>query len=42
VPALNASAAHVALLSDLILRHMQGWPLELANDAAERLVANRS
>ena len=27
IPALNASNAHVALLSDLVIRHTQGWPV---------------
>jgi ferrochelatase len=40
IPALNASNAHVALLSDLITRHTQGWPVIDAVDenAAARAV----
>jgi ferrochelatase len=26
IPALNADAAHVAALCDLVARHAQGWP----------------
>lgn len=38
VPALNASDAHAALLTDLLVRHMQGWPL---GDAHESPTAHR-
>lgn len=32
VPALNASEAHVAFLTQLVARHVQGWPVERRAD----------
>ncbi len=39
IPALNASNAHVAVLSDLVVRHTQGWPVI---DAADENTARRA
>ncbi len=39
IPALNASNAHVAVLSDLVVRHTQGWPVI---DAAGEDTARRA
>lgn len=37
LPALNADATHVALLRDLVLRHVRGWPeADPAHDPVER------
>ncbi len=42
IPALNAGASHVAALTELILRHGQGWPeFDPAWDGA-RVAAQRA
>ncbi|MBB3226187.1 ferrochelatase [Luteibacter sp. Sphag1AF] len=40
IPCLNAGAAHVNVLGDLVLRHTQGWP-EFAQDYDNAAVATR-
>lgn len=42
VPALNASPAHVALLSALIRRHASGWPSSIACGAEQAASAQRA
>jgi ferrochelatase len=41
VPALNATDSHVALLTDLILRHTQGWPAAEAGEPSESEASTR-
>ncbi|HEY5807767.1 MAG TPA: ferrochelatase [Povalibacter sp.] len=42
IPALNASAAHVNLLSELIARHLHGWPTAQPDPATAGAVKARA